>query len=432
MNHLESIRRINESSLDQGFYFQSLFGEACRNNLLDEAQIKRIRLELVELLAKQTERYTNDESSSIRIEKAQQLLQSITYCVGVYLKSVPGLDGQINLLKDEKISKLFYKGMDEISSIISKAKTLLANLQNTSLKIRNHAYQDTLFQGIPEFFHDYNIEFAAYDNAGSIDYPICSNLTGLSGAEYIYEYLNNFTLENIFCRKFKEEQIQKLLKGFNKDSDYYLVNIFELVLINALGCKLSGQNIKDLIIDAKDLVWLQKKLQNCNEEELNEKLNNALLQIADELVLNDNTVFYAKNVITQIVIRIRNNVKTNTLGNIFISYNENCHREETGFVDGYPLEDEKLRDLIDKIRGCRLISDKIALIHENVKSLMDLTELLEECFFDEEYEAVFQILGNAEIDYLTKLIQQEMDIDDHNSTDSLKEWQKKLLTFCEK
>lgn len=432
MNFLENNQPIKESSLDKGFYFQSLFGEACRIHLLEDTQIKRIQLELVELMGKQVVRYTNDESSSVRIETAQQLLQSLTYSIGVYLKAVYDMNKKIELLKTKKMSELFYLGMDEITVLITKSKLLLAKLQKDSLSVDNYAYHDTLFTGIPEFFHDYNIEFGAHGNVGSIDYPLCNTIPNLLGVEYIHEYLSRLTIENNFCKKFSDEKIQMLLQGFSSEAEHVLVNIFELVLTNALGGQLTGRNMISLSISLDDLTLLQNKLEHSSVEDLNKQLNMALEHIAAAFEFDDNTVSYAKEAILQIAFRLKQNLQTKTLIKIWIPFLDPEKREEASFEDGYQMEDDKLRDLIEEVKECRYTSDKLALIQRKVKSLVDLIELLEDCFFEEEYEEVFKLLNSSEIDYLSKVIINDTQYDDLKDVNSRKEWQEKLLGYKNK
>ncbi|MDF2942160.1 MAG: hypothetical protein K0S01_1018 [Herbinix sp.] len=427
MNQLDKSHVINEKLLDQRFYFQSLFQEACSKHLLADTQIERIQLEMVELMAKEVERYTNDESSSVLVEKAQELLQSITYNIGVYLKSVSDMTDKIDYLKKEKISTLFYQGMDTVSALKSKAALLLQNLQKNSLRVNNISYVDTIFTGIPEFFHDYNIEFGAHEMNGSIDYQLCETNENLLGVEYIHEYLHRFTIEHNFIKRFEVETVNQLLRGFDKEAEHMLINVFELVLTNALGCELIGTKILELNLFESDREWLQNSLEKSELEELKNKLQVALGHIAVEIDMEAELIDYAKRAIPQLASRLKNNLQTKTLEKLFISFADQKIQEEI-FEDGTSMEDEKLRELIEKLRDLDT-ADKVTMIKETVHSLADLIELLEECFYEDEYVEVFQLLSEAERLVLTKSIQIEAGIEDIAEYEPEKEWQKKLLAF---
>ena len=65
------------------------------------------------------------------------------------------------------------------------------------------------------------------------------------------------------------------------------------------------------------------------------------------------------------------------------------------------MDNEKLRDLIEEIKECRFISDKIAMVKEEVKSVRDLVEVLNECFWDDEAFELFKTFSKEEL-YLIK------------------------------
>jgi predicted transcriptional regulator len=430
MNQLEKNTLIEEAILDQELFFQSLFLEACNKHLLTDSQIERIQLELVDLMAGEVERYTNDESSSIPVEKAQEILQSVTYCIGVYLKTITGISNKIELMKEEKVSVLFHKGMDTVSEIIDKSKLLLKNLKGTRVPLNNYAYQDTISFGISKFFHDYNIEFGAHLYQGDIDYPLCIDITGLLGAEYIYEYLHRLTMENEFVMHFSKDLIELLFMGFDKGSEHMLFNIFELVFTNALGCVLADQDIKQLEVPARDSRWLQTSLASLNNAELKEKLIEAFNQICGEIILSEDTICYMKSAIPQIAARLYHNLKTGTLDKIFISFGDDTDKEEL-LEPGVPMEDDKLRDLIEEIRECNLTLDKVEVIRVHVRSILDLIEILEECFYGDEYQEVFGLLGKTERYVLKKYMIKEAGLKNETDFQPEKEWQNILLNYLE-
>ncbi len=417
---------IREDWLDQGFYFQSLFQEACNKHLLTDLQIERIQMELVDLMAKEVERFTNDESSSVKIEKAQEILQSITYNIGVYLKSVEVMDEKIKLLINEKISVLFYKGMDTVATIMKDAREMLHALQASNPRLNNISYQDTVPQGISKFFHDYNIEFGAHDAPGDIDYQLFSTITELLGVEYINEYLRRLTLENNLLEHFTDYNINRLLQGYDKDSEHLLINIFELVLANALGCELLGQKITQLNITDKERKLLTKSLEKHSKEQLQNLLTHSLERIGEELKLEAETIVYSKYATIQIADRVYHNLITDTLDKVFLSFTDQTESIDY-FEDGKSMEDEKLREIIDKLSECKDSTEKVSMIKETVQSLSDLIEILDVSIYEDEYESAFELLSDNEISHLKKYIQLEAGPEELSDFKPQKEWQKRLL-----
>lgn len=430
MNQMEGKQRINRENLDKESYFQSLFSEACRNHLLENSRVEKIRYELAELLAKETDRFTGGESSSILIEEAQHLLQAICYTISIYLKSKTDVNSQIEILKSEKISVLFYRGLDVISADIIAAESTIKQIQSESLKTDNLAYQDTIWEGVPEFFHDYEPEYASCDSPGTIDYPLCNEVKGGMGIEYLKEYLERLKLENNFCRRFQEKQIELLLQGYHKDYKDLLINLYELLLTNVLGCMLLDKDIFQLNITKEEREWLQSKLSKVTSEKLDYMMKQAFDDICRKLELKSDQIEYGRVALPQIILRLKHNLENNSLENQLISFSEEKESENLCYEDGIQMEDELLRKLIEEIRECRFFSDKLILLKEKVHSLADLTLILEECFYGEELEEVFRLLSPDEIKLLKKIILEEAEQDSIRNDNIIKEWQKQLLEYA--
>jgi hypothetical protein len=426
MSWLEKISLIDEDRLDQKLYFQSLFQEICKAGLLSSVETERIQLELVELMGKEIERYTNDESSSVRVEKAQEILQSITYCIGNFLKTTTDMTQKIDILKTEKISDLFHMGMNTVNTSKSKAWKVLKDLQENCQKPDNYEYRDTIFTGLPEFFHNYNIEFGADQIPGDFDYPLNQMITELTGIEYIVEYLDRFTREDKFLRCFPVDSVNRVLKGYDKEAEHLLINIFEIVLINALGCILLGQKAQSLDIRQEDLKLLQNSLEMLTKEELENKLETALMGLYQELHADHEMVSYARTALPPLTARLKLNLQTGTLDKLFITKRED-KTDEITYEDGTPMEDEKLRSLIKRMILCEYTSDKVSLMRNTVSSMADFKELIEECFYEEEYEEVFQTLNENERALLHKILRMEAGLEYGEFYEPDKLWKKEFL-----
>jgi len=426
MNNLEKKPLIDESKLNHNYYFQSLFMEACNAKVLTQTEIERIQIEVVELMTKEVERYTNDESSSVKIEKAQELLLSITYCLSFFMKSTTDMTQKLDMLKTEKISTLFFKGMEGVSACSKRAEQLLHEIQKSDLKLDNIAYQDTLYQGIAEFFHDYNIEFGAFETSVSIDYPLFYTITDLTGVEYISEYIRRLSLEHSYLLHYSAQDINELMKSFDPEAEHMLINIYELVLTNALGRAILGHNTTQLNISKDELQWLQSSLEKLSTEELTKKFTIAFDDITKELELEEEVVRYTLAAIPEITVRLKHNLETNTLDRIFIIYAETIIEDEF-FEDGLPMEDEELRDLIEKLSDISITADKIVLMKDTVRSRVDFIELLDECFYEDEYEEVFASLNEQEKEVLRKSILLEAGLGRYEEYEPEKDWQKILF-----
>jgi hypothetical protein len=425
MNEVQKYQNIHPI---RGEYFQSLLKEAAEAGILETARIRNIQVELLNLLSKQINRFTFGDSSSVKAEDAQNLLQSICFTIGSILKEKGDTDQALELLETEGLEVLFNKGNELIKSYFSKAKELWNKIKSESLQISNLAYNDTIFTGIKEFFDSYDCRFGAHETNGSIDYPLSNDEMDLTGIEYIYEYLYHLDMENAFCRRFAPESIEYLMRGCSKHYREDLLNVYEPVLTNLLGRSILNYDLCELYIDEGDRALLEARFSGLTDKELEEVLKNAFFSVMSYFEISDcNALDYLKKAVYDISRRISNSMALNRLDRIFVTLKKENEKPAYEFVDGKQMEDEGLRKLIDEIRACRHLSDKIAMVSRSVKSLSDLTEVLKECFFDTEYEKVFLLLDKADISQLKRFIEQNQD-----DTEPEYDWQKALLRFIEK
>ena len=421
-------KEIDEKNLNQEYYFQAFINEAYNKNLLTQLHMERIQRELFELMGREVIRYTNGESSSVPIEKAEKLLNSITYIIGFSLKEEQDIRERLRLLENEKIQSIFYRGMDRIAVRRKKAYSLLCQIQGMTQEIDNIAYKDTIKRGLNKFFHDYNIEFAAYDIPADIDYPLLFPVKEYVGFEYVEEYLYKLYLENLLTARFDSDRINLLLQGFDREAEHMLINLYELVLINILGCQLLEKDIFLLEVTTPESGWLNNKLKKISGSELSALINSAWEEIRRTLQTNEEENRYAEKALQYLMNRIRNNLQTDTLSKLFLAFPTQAAEEQEILELGEQMTDEILRSLIQRIGEISDVKEKVRIIKTEVHSMDDLAELLDTCFLEEEYLEVFSMLGEAELLVLTKYVRSELGGRDIFDEDIVKPWQSVLLS----
>ena len=201
-----------------------------------------------------------------------------------------------------------------------KTNYKLSGLKN-KLNIENDTYNDTIFGGIQGFLKVYDPDFKAQDMKITADYPLYNNLIGkLDGVEFIKEYLNSIYLENIFCKKFSEEKMNYLLYEYSHDYKELIINIFEIVLLEAIGCKLAKRDIQDLAISIDELNEIYAMLKDKEKVKIKQGINKAYQEICEELLLdNEQLQKYIEKNFDYIVEIITNALKQNTLDKVFIA-----------------------------------------------------------------------------------------------------------------
>ncbi|MFZ7119852.1 MAG: DUF6179 domain-containing protein [Eubacteriaceae bacterium] len=429
MGNLKKQQFIKEENLNNNYYFQSILQEAFNHKILNEYELENIQLQSLDLLSKQIKRYTSGDSTSIRTETAQNILQSISYTISIYLKNLNNLDICIDNIKQESLENLYKKGKLIIIKQIDKSKKLYYLIQKNSIATNNIAYNDTIEKGISFFFENYDLDFFAHDTPASIDYPLSNDKIDLVGIEYIYSFLQNLFWENKFCINFKESYIHKILLGFNNNYPDLLINIFDLVFTNALGCILLEKDVFELNIEPWERKFLKQKLSSFSKKTLIIKLDDALNQIYNNCnITNKFMQEYISTSFKKISNVLKNNLNNTQLESIFVTFKEDDIYEPYLFNDGPILDDELFRSIANEIRECRYVSDKIAIIQNEIHSIIDLIDILEgSCICEHEY---FDIFYSFEDTYLSLLIKDiPINTKDIDCFENEKQWQSKLKEY---
>lgn len=158
-------------------------------------------------------------------------------------------------------------------------------------------------------------------------------------------------------------------------------------------------------------------------KEIEEELIKAANNVCNKLkIVNNFEVNYVKMTALNLLPRIEEGIKNNNLANIFLSYKIEEDKSEDIFVDNKSMDDERLRKLIDEIRVCRFTSDKITIIHNEVKSLEDLVEILNNCIWEDEVEELVNSLSKEEIEALKYYLNNKL-----NDNISNTGWEQKFI-----
>lgn len=386
--------------------------------------------ELALLFKKRMSMFTGGDSTSAPVEMAEQILLSIQYCLNGYRK-MPKDQGsnEHGLLPKEPVEECFQKGLKIEERNIKTAKLLLTRLQSSVLPTSNLAYRDTLQRGIPLFFQQYDVQFGAHLDGGSIDYPLAAPVIELSGIEAMLEYLTRLQIEADFISNFSPKAIEVLLNGYSAEYEVLLINIFELVMHNALGLNMLNKLCTTLHLTQPDVALLYSKLSQLADNEIEETALRSLAEVLQMMQLNDaQHLRYYEAAASSFCEQLRQWLALGTIDGLFI-----CGRKlappRTEFMDGDMMPDEELRKIISELSECRHTSDKLAMLQRSIHSVADLTEVLAECFGREEYDHVFSLLHHAERQLLNNRISEDLTY--CTSQENLQEWKLAFLKYMQ-
>ncbi len=403
MGNIEKISKIKKETLSGEHYFQSLLEQAYVSGMLSDIQLEKIQFDCLSLLAKKTERYNSGDSSSIRVEAAQNLLASIMFTIGVWLKTYSSPDDAVAAMQKDGIYALYQNGRERIDQLVKSTKMLHSSIIGNLVQTENVFYRSTIVDGIKGFFKLYYPEFAAQEIHITADYPVHHLMERLVGIEFIQKYLECIYYENLFCAQFSAEDVHHLLCGYDEHYEQLLFNIYELVLSVAIGCILSGRDVYRLEMAPSSIKILSDLFYGKTRTEIEEVLMEAVGQLSALMGLTEPLKRYLSGSLPQIATAIENAVLLQTLDRVFIlpKYPEN--NTKLTFSFGEKMDDEKYRKVLEEIMQCRYLADKKALIKSEIHSLADLEDILLDAeFYEEETLSILSELNPVEIAALVK------------------------------
>ncbi len=200
---------------------------------LSAEEIGAVQLGVMQLLSEEILQYTNYQSSSVRTETAQNILESMLYSITAYLdtQSDPAA-----VLRTQQLKELRRKGLNLLKQYVEECRVLLKEVKATRTPTELIAYNNTIDDAFDEFFKSYDPQFDAQNTAAMIDYPLLKDDQSVTGIVYIKNYLTQLKSENVFCAGYSKNYIRSLLltHGLKHHLDYreMLINIPELILEN--------------------------------------------------------------------------------------------------------------------------------------------------------------------------------------------------------
>lgn len=402
-NSLQKPRIAETGELDRERYFESLLWLAYSKQRLDDDTMERIQYECLQLLAWQTERYNGGDSSSIRVEKAQELMTSNLFTISLWLKNYADAEEAVAALQSESIIDMYRKGRKRIDTMLALAKTVHRKLLGELVDISNEFFRSTIEGGIQGFFKLYDPDFAAHEIHITADYPMFNAMPKLAGIEFIQLYLTYLYYENMFCRFFAPADIHHLLCGYVQGYETHVLNLYEPVLLAALGCIVAGVEFHRLDLTQSGAQRLCRLLADLPAREVNPLFQNAAKEMNEVLDSPPGLIRYLQAGLPQMIAKIQAAAKQQILQQLFVlpAFPEN--NPKILISEGERMDDAQYRKMIEEIRECRYGEDKVAMLKSLIHSLIDLEDaLLDADLNEEEMQAVLCNLGLPELLVLIK------------------------------
>lgn len=361
-----------------------------------EEDWEKRRLELYTLLCRQVEAYTHGESSSVPIETAQKLLQSIFYTLALYEK-------ESGIQSNMPLQEVFIKGRQLIEDKIKKAKRLFYLVQNTCLDIPFPCYRDAIQKGLPGFFAAYYPDFAAHETPGDFDYPL-SQPCEETGIMWILHFLNCLYWENVFCKRFSHQALAEAFTARGIWGEAVPINVFEVILDAALARRLLGRGWPlSLAIRPGEAARILELLQPLSHDKIAALVEEAVTALCREGQIESEPLkALLRGGASSFCARLIPAIEAGDLGALFPPPLSPSGPMIPLF--GASMPDEQMRRLADELTQCRHISDKLLLLHREVHNIRDLIDLMEcGCFQDKELYRVFTRMERTELAALLRM-----------------------------
>ncbi len=368
---LSRARPLDHTLLRERDYFSSLLdaGRACGR--LSDDDLSRIQAETLTLLAQVTEAYTRGQSSSVRVETAQELLHSVFYVIGIPLHAIPTPDEALETAKHTPLSALYDDGQARIRRRLQAARLLHRQIVSELFETPNVFYRATLVDGIAGFFKLYRPGFAAHETPITADYPLCQPLPDATGLCFIETYLRAAFYENRFCRQFPAARIHRLLYAQNPDYPQAVMNLFEPVLTAALGCVLTGEPARELGVDAAALT---ARLDGKSADETTVMLTSAAAMLAERLDCSTGLCAYIRRCVPSIAAALVRASQNGTLSAIFAPAARAL--SSIYFERGKRMSDRAYTRVLAAVAACADIAEAASVITSEIHALDDLFDLL--------------------------------------------------------
>lgn len=210
---------------------------------LDDGERQKLRAALWALLAKRVRYDTMGDSSSVPVERAEALLESVCYTLRVYLED-NGLDSRALAL--DTLDAIYDSALACIERRLERARAMQQLVAQYAPPVASRSWRDTV-RGTEAFFHRYDYRVLAQDVPCDIDYQLCLPASpALVGERYVSEYLRRWLCEIAVMRRLDATLMARLLHRFSPDPEGLLINLYEPVMVNAVGAALAGCSVRAL------------------------------------------------------------------------------------------------------------------------------------------------------------------------------------------
>lgn len=271
--------------------------------------------DLLPVVSELAQKYTGYESTSVTYEKAQSLMEAVLFCLNEYNNS--GTDNlvQSDIPVKEQYNtgaKLLYRKVEDIRKIFNE---LSFQFEDFGVK----CLYDTVQKGIPHFLKWYDIKFCPQNTILTLDYPLLTDYSSLTGADAVYEYIRAIRLEQIFLGMFDRNYVVSVLEKYNPEYRNMVDNICSIVLTNIIGHIAIKKSFQDIEFLHEEYLQLSKVFAGKSAADIETVVKELIGKVVGRFYENDMDMFeYLCYEANNIAVRIYTANQHGQLNRVFV------------------------------------------------------------------------------------------------------------------
>ncbi len=253
-------------------------------------------------------------STSVSSGIAERMLASIKYVLE------HGTQRTLITLNMEELESAYQAGMSRILKTLDTCADMYLEMKKNLPKCASSSMINSL-QSFENSFSYYQPESNALEYPCDINYQLCCQLdAGMEGADYAYGYLSRLNSENHFICMMPIDACIYLLNSYMKCWNSVPVNLYEPIMINAIGRTLLDLPLTLLSISGRQNQLLKQLFHEMCREEIEERLIEAAERLSLSLSMNQTDQAYLKMGLHGLSYRIDALGNSNGLRHVFLNY----------------------------------------------------------------------------------------------------------------
>lgn len=235
--------------------------------------------ELIPITAELAVKYGGYENTSVSYERAQRLMEAVMYCIDEYEAY-----GK-NTLAGEKVSakEAYAAGRKLVEEKVKNLTRIYNEMMPEFKDYGSQCLRDSVIKGIPEFLKYYDMKYCPQDTLLTLDYPVMTDISGLSGVDAVYEFIRCIGIEQRFLREFHPIYVGEVLSGLHVEFELLAENICSIVLRNTVGHIILDKPLSEKGFSREEYEELYRLFQGSSGEEIQNTVKEAIWCIAKQI-----------------------------------------------------------------------------------------------------------------------------------------------------